>query len=771
MIESHPYAYGVVLFAIGWAILSSPWLSGSVTIPYDAKAHFQAQIQFLANAISSGQSPFWNPNAFAGQPHVADPQSLIFSPAILLAYFNPAPSFRVVDAYVLTLLAAGGVAVMLTFREMRWPVAGALVAAFAFSFGASAALRVQHVGQVQSLAFLMIAQWLLLRTLRKARWHDGVVLGIAVAMVLVEPNQVALLGAYMLALQALWHLLTRANVIAELRRLALPMTVAGVVTIALAGIPLLLIFLFVEATTRAEIPFEEATKGSLHPASLLTALIADLFGAIDAGIDYWGPFSATWGGNSEALTQNMGHIYIGALPALAILGIGLFRARAFDRDIRFYSLATLLMLLYALGAHTPFFKLAYDFLPGVSGFRRPADATFLLGAYGALLAGYLVNQLLLAGEGAYVLTERRKIAAIVAGAMVIFCALALAWSAGKLQFALPKLGMAVLWCALAASLAAFVRLRGVAAGSASALALASLMVADLWANNGPNESTALPPANFEVLRKNSANPTICEVKRLLTVMEAPQRRDRIELVGVGFHWPNAGLVHRLENILGYNPLRLDNYSLATGARDQVAGWDQRNFSPLFPSYKSLLADMLGLRLIVSGVPIERIDGKLKPGDLHLVAKTSEAFIYENPRALPRVMFAADWQLADFDDLIESGQWPKFDPRKTVLLDSEPNPKPGREPLKGVDSAQIVTYENTRIEVDVFATRPGFVVLNDIWHPWWSVSVDGASGEILQANVLFRAVQVDPGRHRLVFEFNPVSGAIAELRERLFDADE
>lgn len=771
VIESHPYAYGVMLFAIGWAVLASPWLSGSVTIPYDAKAHFQAQIQFLANAISTGQSPFWNPNAFAGLPHVADPQSLIFSPAIVLAYFNPAPSFRVVDAYVLTLLAAGGLAVMLIFREMRWPVAGAVVAALAFAFGASAALRVQHVGQVQSLAFLMIAQWLLVRALRKARWQDGIFLGCGVALVLVEPNQVALLGAYMLALHALWHVLTNGDRHGQIRRLFAPMSIAGFVAVALAIIPLLLTYLFVETTTRAEISFEDAAQGSLHPASLLTALIADLFGAIDGRVEYWGPFSETWGGNNSALTQNMGHIYIGALPALAILGIGLFRGRAFDRDIRMYALSALLMLLYALGSHTPFFKLAYDFLPGVSGFRRPADATFLLGAYGAILAGYLVNQLLFAGDSVHQLTERRKITAIIACAAILLCAVALAWSAGKLQFALPKLGVAVLWCALAAALSAVVRWRGVAAGSASALALASLMVADLWANNGPNESTALPPAQFEVLRKDSTNPTICEVKKLLTVMEAPQRRDRIELVGVGFHWPNAGLVHRLENILGYNPLRLDNYSLATGARDQVAGWDQRNFSPLFPSYKSLLADMLGLRLIVSGVPIETIDNKLKPGDLHLVARTPDAFIYENPRALPRVMFTANWRLADFDDLIENGQWPQFDPRKTVLLDSEPNPKPGREPLKGTDSAQIVSYENTRIEIDVFATRPGFVVLNDIWHPWWAVSVDGAPGGILQANVLFRAVQVDPGRHRLVFEFNPVSGAIAELRERLFEADE
>src|SRR5688500_17163243 len=98
--------YLTAFFAIfaAWLILSAPWLSGEVTIPYDAKAHFQAQIQFLANALHSGQSPFWTHNVFVGSPQIADPQSLIFSPAFLLAYFEAVPSFRQLDGMVLAYL-------------------------------------------------------------------------------------------------------------------------------------------------------------------------------------------------------------------------------------------------------------------------------------------------------------------------------------------------------------------------------------------------------------------------------------------------------------------------------------------------------------------------------------------------------------------------------------------------------------------------------------------------------------------------------------------
>ena len=37
------------------------------------------------------------------------------------------------------------------------------------------------------------------------------------------------------------------------------------------------------------------------------------------------------------------------------------------------------------------------------------------------------------------------------------------------------------------------------------------------------------------------------------------------MVGLGFHWPNAGMIHGLEHTLGYNPLRFAFYAKATGA--------------------------------------------------------------------------------------------------------------------------------------------------------------------------------------------------------------
>ena len=106
----------------------------------------------------------------------------------------------------------------------------------------------------------------------------------------------------------------------------------------------------------------------------------------------------------------------------------------------------------------------------------------------------------------------------------------------------------------------------------------------------------------------------------------------------------------------------------------------------------------------------------------------------------------------------------------MLLEAEagdvpPPPRSAAECPRAV--ARLVHYENTVVEIDADSVCGGYVVLNDVWQPWWTVTVDGKPADILQANVLFRAVEVTPGRHSVRFEFKPIEGAIAELGERFF----
>ncbi|MGL5362550.1 MAG: hypothetical protein ACRDBH_06695, partial [Bosea sp. (in: a-proteobacteria)] len=743
-VKGSGYWPAAALFVFVWTVLCWPWLSGAVTIPYDAKAHFQAQIQFLAQTLHSGQSPFWLPNVFGGSPHVADPQSLIFSPALLLAWLDPSPSFRSVDAFILAHLLGGGLALLMFAREKGWHPAGGLVAAIIFAFGASAAWRVQHVGQIISLAFFAVALWLLVRALKRGSLVAGALAGLAAGLMIVEPNQVALLGGYALAIVLVDHWLAggREAVLRSIR----PLASASLVGFAVIALPLLWTVLFANATTRLEIDLAEASRGSLHPASLLTAWVADLFGAFDPNVEFWGPYSQSWAANELFLSQNMGQIYMGALPALLLLVPGLTRGWLLAREVRVLSLLALLMLLFALGRYTPFFALTFDYLPGIKSFRRPADATFLIGAFGALLAGYVVHRLCSEARFRFSWPEWALLGTLLA--VVAATALGVGLRAGHLKDALQPTLTACLWITATVAVLWAVGRYGQRFAAAPALGLAVLLTADLSAHNGPNDSTALKPESYDILRPETRNETITLLKGLTARIPGSPRRDRVELVGLGFDWPNCSMVHGFEHTLGYNPLRLAEFSDAVGTRDTIAAPDERKFTPLFPSYRSRLADLVGLRYIASSVPIGQVDKRLVAGDLKFVAFTKDGYIYENTRALPRAMFVPGWQSADFDALKASGTWPEVDPTRTVLIEGEP---PNATPaITEVARAELTmpVYRNTEVEIEVTTATPGFVVLNDVWHPWWVAEVNGVETEILKANVLVRAVQVPAGTSKV-----------------------
>jgi hypothetical protein len=746
-------AFALLLLAtlvIGW-----PWLSARVTIPWDAKAHFLPQIQFLAQSLAEGQSPFWTPYVFSGHPQVADPQSLIFAPPFLaLALVDGAPSLWAVDTALLAMLLLSGAALVVWFRDQGWHWAGGLIAALAFCFGAAMAWRIQHTGQVLSLAYLPLAMLATDRALARGSLLWGFAGGVVTAAIVLGRDQVALLTLYLLGALAVWRIAAAGAPRRALRAALLPLGAAASTALALAAVPLLLTALFAADSNRPAIDYLAAGRGSLHPALLLTLVQPDIFAAAGRMEDYWGPPSFAWQQTGLFVAQNMGVLYLGALPLLLFAQAAL-RGDLWRHEIRFFTCAAGLALLYALGWYTPVFKIIHELVPGVALFRRPADAAFLVGGLGAILAGYGAHRLFSAPHHGF--TGIRSVAGVLAAAGAIALMLAV-WLERTAQVVLP-LTLAGLAFAASAVALRLVRPLIPSKPALAAALLSAVLTVDLAYNNGPSTSSALPPSTYDVLEPSTGNATIGILKS--SVVENDRRRDRIELVGLGFHWPNASLTHGLENTLGYNPLRLALYSKAVGAEDHVGLPEQRKFSPLFPSYRSTLADLLGLRFIASGVPIEEIDHRLRAGDLTLITRTGDGYLYENPRAVDRVRFATQAQSADFARLLRDGEWPAVDLASTVLLEGEVTAQGPRR--RG--QVSIVSYQNTDVMLEVDSPDGGWAVLNDVWHPWWYVDLDGKPAPLLRANVLFRAVAVPPGHHELRFTFRPLQGGWAELRQQ------
>ncbi|WP_294541086.1 hypothetical protein [uncultured Rhodoblastus sp.] len=766
-----PESVKIFRFALGFFVLASlylawPWLSGQVTIPWDSKAHFQPQLSFLAHALHSGQSPFWTPNVFAGMPQIADPQSLIFSPPyLLLAALVPEPTFRQADAVAFAMLTLGGIGWMLYFRDRGWRAAGGLVAALAFAYGGSAAWRIQHTGQILSLSWFPLAFWALNRAYDRASFRWGALAGLFAALMVLGRDQIAWLFVLSLSFFTIWRLFSppqsdKNAFFARLKRLIAPLAGGAIVGLIVAGPPLLWTIALAQQSNRAEITLEGALRGSLHPASLLTAVVANLYNIHGAQSQFWGPPSLDWGETGLYIARNMGEIYFGALPAIALLAFGFSRGWVFARPMRFFSAAALVMAIYAFGKYTPIFAALFD-VPGANLFRRPADATFPLCVFAAVIGGYCVSRAIDAPPDA----ARQKIGGAVVGALYLLC-LVVAFAKGHLAAALPALLFSAFFIGL--SLWLLEKLAQWREKPAlGVLAVGLLLTLDLSLNNAPNQSTGLPPEKYDILREATKNDTIVFLKDRLAENREPDRRDRVELAGIGFHWPNAGLTHGFDMSLGYNPIRLTLFVDVTHANDHVAIPEQRVFSPAFPSYKSPMANLLGLRWIATGVPAEEIDTSLKPGDLPLVQRTVDAYIYENKYALPRVLAPGRAVAADFAKIAAEGGTPDIDYRLYVLLDRatcaarpELSCKEEAAPPALSGAARILRYGNTLIDIEAEApSGGGFLVLNDIWQDWQSASVDGVEAPILRANLMFRAVALSPGAHRVRFRFEPARGLL------------
>ena len=730
-----------------------------MTIPWDGKAHFAPQIQFLATSFARGEWPLWTPNVFAGHPQVADPQSMLFSPPfIVLALLDSAPGPWVIDSVVFAMLFLAGIFIILFTRDLGWHGGAGLVAAIVFAFGAAMAWRLQHFGQVLSLAYMAPTLFLLNRALSDralgARTLYGALAGLVAAFIVLGRDQVGLLCLYVLVAFAATRVLPGpVNSLPTRILQAVPPLAAGSLTaLALVVLPIALTLALAEQSNRPEITFEGAGAGSLHPALLLTAIVPHLYGAAGEMANYWGPPSFAWEGTGLYLAQNMGLVYIGAVPLLLIM-LAVLSGDIWRREILFFTLAWIIILVYALGWYTPLFRWAYDFLPGISFYRRPADAVFLLGGLAALVAAYAAHRLIDAARLDAGLLRARL--AIVAAAVLAFFILAAALAAAfdRLPQALPALGVAAACFALAITAILLAIQIAPIRPVAAAACLVIPTAADVIWNNGPNGASALPLASLSMLDPSGRQPTIHRLEELVEATRTATRRDRIEMVGLGYHWPNTALTHGLESTLGANPVRLDLYVRATGAGDTVALGGQRKFTPLFPSYRSPLANLLGLRFIATRDPIEEIDKSLAGNPLPIHARTPSAIIYENPDALPRALFATRALAADFDEILQSGRWPATDFETTVVLST---PEPAATPRRPGKIA-ITDYRNTVVSLTVTSPDGGWAVLNDVWHPWWQAEINGSKAPLLKANVLFRAVAVPPGRHTVTLRFKPLDG--------------
>jgi uncharacterized membrane protein YfhO len=76
------------------------------------------------------------------------------------------------------------------------------------------------------------------------------------------------------------------------------------------------------------------------------------------------------------------------------------------------------------------------------------------------------------------------------------------------------------------------------------------------------------------------------------------------------------------------------------------------------------------------------------------------------------------------------------------------------PALKAGTVEVSDLNASHIRLQVNAPEAGFVVLTDTYYPGWQAMVDGQPGRIWPANLAFRAVAVEAGRHEIDFKYLP-----------------
>ncbi len=743
---------GRTLSASDYLWTAAPWAAerpagvrpfGSNYELIDSAVQFQPWLEYSRDRLAD--APLWNPHVALGRPFLANAQSAWLSPFSLPAYVLPFWWSLGVIAVLKVFAAAFGT--FLLARALAIGYAGALLAGLVYAFSL---YFVVWISWPQTGVWALLP-WLLLladRVLRRPGPLPAAGLAAVVALQFFAGHP-----------ESSFHLLVT-TVVFFAFRLAVLRRAGGVPT--LRG-PLL--------------AFAAALAGGAALAALtLIPFLELLFGSGDVELrqnfselalperyllgfalyDYWGRATHTAVG---AFAQERA-LYVGALPLLLALAALLTRPSLQRAGVAVFALVTLAI---ALGL-PPFPDIAQ---------RIPIVRT---GNHLRVVVLTMLALALLAGWGLEDLTERavprRRLVLGLAAALLVAPLAILAargeLSAGLLGQAveiaagtawpeppadgddLPAIRLAALlvWLVFMGLTVALVaaRLGGrLAPGAFAALALA-LVAADLFkAGMG-----ATPAIDQDVAEQ----PSTPGLERL---------RSTGRFVG-------------LERPLGPSPV-IPNMALPWSLRD-ARSYDlpvEKRYDTLWrraikdggptetPTTSAVLTEraLPAFRLMgVSAIAQDPADPPVRRPRLPVDYDEEDLRVYANPGAMPRVGVVGAQTVVDGEDAeLDAVLAPWFDGRRTVVTSTQLPGLPETPPAGPAGTARIVSEEPERVVVEATARRPSELVLADLHYPGWRVTLDSAEAPLHRVDYLLRGTTLPPGRHRVVFSYEPASWRI------------
>lgn len=155
--------------------------------------------------------------------------------------------------------------------------------------------------------------------------------------------------------------------------------------------------------------------------------------------------------------------------------------------------------------------------------------------------------------------------------------------------------------------------------------------------------------------------------------------------------------------------------------------------------------------LLTGNAVLDLGPLLGKGRHELVYRSEDVAVYENKDAAPRAFITHNVRRADDAEAFRQLQSPQPNAEIYVADGPEFESDVGQGFNEG---ANIVLYEPERVIVETNLDSEGYLVLTDAWDPDWTALVDGVPAPMTRADVIFRAVWLASGSHRVEFVYRP-----------------
>lgn len=746
-------AFGV--FAALFALLFRDVVfGGSTFVKPDIYTYYYPVWKLMTERMRHGGIPLWNSLAAFGVPFFANGQSCVLYPPTLILYAGP--FVRMFNIYIVFHLALAGAFTSLWAKSRGISALSAVFAGVCFAFSGYLLAVINLTVPLASVSYFPVVLYFYSRAVGSPQGSTrAIALTSAALWLQYAAGDVAVSYATLivLALVTLVKAVERSGAsAARSMRIFLSVFVLFAAASAVISLP------YAEALQRSQrwaTGREEAFWCSM-PFRDLLAIIVPGFSGID-GCFFLPAHRQVW----------LNNYYCGVIVlVLAMTALAAVKQRRRETGL-LAGLASLGLLL-SLGAHTPFFAFLRSTLPFFGMIRSPVRFYFIFSFAVSCLAAFGLEAISSSAS------KRRFwgwvfVAAFAAWIVVHYgpqrtlldCALRTAAVFGRSLgppdfFSEPCFVAAVtrvlhgvensLAFVALVSAVIFLFKRGVFTRPVFGCAIIVLSLLDLVSVNDrqPKVASAAltePSPNIRAVLSDSswfrvmASPRAAEDANLLRASsmegELTQMKDTFASC--------LPMMYGLYDARDYGPFYLSggiDLSAVIGA-------------VRLPGNGRVL-DMLGVKYFVS--PLASVPG------YRLVSVTPYANLFLNPTALPRAFIVAGAvHESDREATAKRLLSPDFDPLAELII-NEPVPASGELSPRRAAAGSVTEIKDggDTLEMTAELSEPGWLFVSDAFYPGWTCRVNGQATKIYKANLCFRAVRLEAGKHRLLWRFEPHS---------------